>query len=103
MDYIKRETILNALSELKNSTPFMTDKELLETVKKKVERIPAADVQEVKYGKWVTATTGLAVSNKNYYCSVCHRMTPANAESKCCPNCGAKNGRTIIIYRVRVT
>lgn len=53
MDYIKRETILNALSELKNSMPFMTDKELLETVKKKVEKIPAEDVQEVKHGKWV--------------------------------------------------
>ena len=53
MDYIKRETILNALSELKNSMPFMTDKELSETVKKKVEKIPAEDVQEVKHGKWI--------------------------------------------------
>lgn len=55
---------------------------------------PAADVQEVKHGEWVTATTGLAVSNKHYYCSVCHRMTPANAESKYCPNCGAKMKRS---------
>lgn len=51
-------------------------------------------IEEVKHGEWVTATTGLAVSNKHYYCSVCHRMSPANAESKYCPNCGIKMKRS---------
>ena len=85
MDYIKRETILNALSELKNSMPFMTDKELLETVKKKVEKIPAEDVQEVKRGKWV-----YFYRFKKFVCLACGYEIKHKPDFKFCPYCGAK-------------
>ncbi len=46
--------------------------------------MPAADVQEVKHGRWVNIYGWV-------HCSVCHQEPPneSNIESNYCPNCGA--------------
>ena len=58
-----------------------------------INNLPAADVQEVKHGKWELIDE---CANKGVYCSNCHkkvyRAEYANqkVKSKYCPNCGAK-------------
>jgi len=50
--------------------------------------MPAADVQEVKHGRWLRP-----YSNKQYKkCSVCGREFSVNLpyDANYCPNCGAK-------------
>lgn len=52
-----------------------------------INEIPAADVVEVKHGKWEVRTVrGVAV----LYCSACGSSTDVIYEYMFCPNCGAK-------------
>ena len=62
-----------------------------------LDSIPAADVAEVRHGKWIgidssfwkpTHSSDIPVFRKTYRCSECRRRT-AIAENYC-PNCGAK-------------
>ena len=53
-----------------------------------VEKIPTADVQKVKHGKW-------DVKDLTPYCSICHRPSEyecdgVHSKPLFCPNCGAK-------------
>ena len=55
-----------------------------------VEKIPTADVQEVRHGKW-------DVKDLTPYCSICHRPSEyecdgVHSQPLFCPNCGAKMG-----------
>ena len=58
-----------------------------------VDRLPNADVQEVRHGKWELIDE---CANEGVYCSNCHkkvyRAKYANqkVKSNYCPNCGAK-------------
>lgn len=56
-----------------------------------VKRIPAADVVEVKHGKWIKNGQSFVYPHKfrNYSCSVCGYDIE---KTKCnyCPNCGTK-------------
>ena len=58
--------------------------------------IPAADVAEVRHGKWISLTE---CANEGVYCSVCNKKVykadyawsnkRIKARSNYCPNCGA--------------
>ncbi len=53
-----------------------------------VEKIPTADVQEVRHGKW-------DVKVLTPYCSICHKPSEyecdgVHSQPLFCPNCGAK-------------
>lgn len=53
-----------------------------------VEKIPTADVQEVRHGKW-------DVKDLTPYCSICHKPSEyecdgVHSQPLFCPNCGAK-------------
>jgi len=57
---------------------------------KQLDRVPTADVQEVKHGKWVEDNDGVtrcsncgAKANRNFYVNV-------QELSDYCPHCGAK-------------
>lgn len=53
-----------------------------------IERIPTADVQEVKHAKWLTYGFGLeAVA-----CSNCGAVYESGDSFRFCPKCGAKMG-----------
>lgn len=57
---------------------------------------PAADVQEIKHGKWIKMD--IIPDDVDYYCSECRnfidiaigRETPIDRDFFYCPNCGAK-------------
>lgn len=57
-----------------------------------VEKIPTADVQEVKHGRWTIRYEG-AYKRAKCYCSVCGKsngVAGRNQMRPYCPNCGAK-------------
>jgi rubrerythrin len=53
-----------------------------------IERIPTADVQEVKHAKWLTYRFGLEV----VACSNCGAVYEGGDSFRFCPKCGAKMG-----------
>lgn len=61
-----------------------------EFIKAIIDGQPAADVQEVKHGRWIS--NDLGGYKWAYYCSECGWVDgyPFNDRHKYCPNCGAK-------------
>lgn len=68
-----------------------------------IESVPAADVEEVKHGKWIWDPNGMDWGLGTWQCSECacrnnnlpmnNRINPlVFSGSKYCPNCGAKMG-----------
>lgn len=57
-----------------------------------IKKIPAADVQEVKHGKWGSCSYGTEfwgdATPKYYICSDCHMIN--GLYTRYCPWCGAK-------------
>lgn len=49
---------------------------------------PAADVVEVRHGRWERVDYGNGLYN--YHCSSCRHIPRENIRSNYCPNCGAK-------------
>ena len=59
-----------------------------EDIRDFIRKIPTADVQEVRHGKWV-------IKGLTPYCSVCHRPSEyecdgVHSKPLFCPHCGAK-------------
>ena len=73
-------------------TKIVYTKELdgMYALKTDIDAIPAADVQEVKHGRWIS--NELSGYKWAYYCSECAWIDgyPFNDRHKYCPNCGAK-------------
>lgn len=60
----------------------------LERVKSYIQKLPAANVQEVKHGRWVKEKTGVIA---RWGCSVCQNCYFLEEPSgRYCPHCGAK-------------
>lgn len=53
-----------------------------------IESVPAADVAEVKHGKWIEYLPVLRVGNLQIGCSECGLTN--DFKTSYCPNCGAK-------------
>lgn len=97
--YIKADTALKFINGCLEHEDKITDTEkaVLTGVKTCIERIPAADVVEVKHGRWIdkTWTTEDDWSCYNHHiviCSVCNKQFDyvINEKSKYCSNCGAR-------------
>ena len=59
-------------------------KKYIEEVKKYIDKIPTADVQEVRHGKW-----GKSIFAQDFFrCSLCSAVW--NRKFEYCPHCGAK-------------
>lgn len=62
-----------------------------------VDKIPAAEVVEVRHGRWMTTDA----YPHHLYCSVCYKTYAKNAKwvneldlpTNYCPNCGARMGK----------
>ena len=84
-EYIEREAALSAIKQAfeKGERPSLY-----------IKCIPAADVAEVRHGRWVSVQHKLA-----RVCSVCNRDEPykfADVDADVynyCPHCGAKMGK----------
>lgn len=96
-DYIDKAETLGIISTLYNSDPV--NNKILDKAHEAIVAIPAADVQPVKHGRWVTKKD--TASGEEYtICSCCEteiqwrdrhgvllRVDTLNAPY--CPNCGA--------------
>lgn len=79
-EYIEKNHLINTII---NSTALYNS-----TVLKLIKIEPAADVQEVRHGKWTEETYLLGTSN---FCSLCGRnYGMPHGKYNFCPNCGAK-------------
>lgn len=65
-EYIEREAFIEIL-ETKNDCEHYADKVCCDFAIRMVNLMPTADVQEVRYGKWVEQLDG------THYCSYCGR------------------------------
>ena len=98
--YIKREDAIDTVLDVYYNTPDIDlSGERLEAA---ILNIPAADVAEVRHGRWICINKGYG----EYECSVCHGMDSncsdyygihAVTEQEFCPSCGAKMDKEVII------
>lgn len=100
-EYIEKDVVINDIGELfticyetlpnEYGHHFIVEEEL-QTHLDFVRNLPAADVVEVKHGKWIWLTD---CTNEGLYCSNCHAKIsdhrPVKKKlSNYCSNCGAK-------------
>lgn len=52
--------------------------------------LPAADVAEVRHGRWSPVAFGIGICTTKYQCSVCKQDKYVDRPCKYCPNCGAR-------------
>ena len=80
-EYIERVTALNALIRALGYCQCANDV---------VTRIPAADVAEVRHGRWERVSTASGIISR-VRCSVCAGTQPLTFENMpYCPTCGAR-------------
>ena len=95
-DYIDRDAVI---SEIERREALMVgDKRIsVDAMKSFIKNRPAADVDPVVHGRWISLTE---CSNAGVYCSICHKKVYKEDYAWCnrknkvrssyCPNCGAK-------------
>ena len=93
-EYIKRDDALLAISyyPIENPEPDDIIQAVLETARKSIARINAADVSPVRHGRWIEYIE-IGAMNNHYECSDCHWKTPSFTiarDSNFCPNCSAR-------------
>lgn len=92
-EYIERERLVkhyeNCIDEVKNTNGITED---FEICLRALKNQPAADVAEVKHGKWEVVFDGNAKLYENMFeCSVCKTTHVGHPSvGRYCPNCGAK-------------
>ena len=78
--------IIDRMLKKENKEYGITDVSFaLERIKSYIQKLPAADVQEVKHGHWENSESPYVHSCK---CSVCKAYY--ETETNYCPRCGAK-------------
>ena len=84
-EYIEREATIDFV---KNNTPTLDKMTTIGCVERALYIVPAADVQDVRHGRWVQDF------DQDYYCSKCGAYPVSYVEDficpPYCPNCGAK-------------
>ena len=97
-EYIEREAVLERLAKVDMDTYYGFTAAVQFGVNHAIQCIkeaPAADVAEVRHGRWVWDTTGLYPKP---ICSRCgeepyRRSNHTSDLPKYCPNCGARMGK----------
>lgn len=96
-EYIEKDTALETTYEPFTMSMCMTVSECngmnraREIIFKQLRDIPAADVVEVRHGRWETVMLDherMGCRPTAHYCSECHQITWFRTFY--CPNCGAK-------------
>ena len=92
-EYIERE---DAVKHLKSRTgQFIDDvgkgwNAGIEASISYIEGLSAADVAEVRHGRWSPVAFGIGICTTKYQCSVCKQDKYVDRPCKYCPNCGAR-------------
>ena len=87
-EYIEREKALQLLN--KNS---ITKKITLAdgvSIYNTIEKIPTADVVEVRHGEWIAVSSSDMSTGKAFKCSKCQKMRYGVRLPPYCQECGAK-------------
>ena len=95
-EYIDKSAVIAKIDEfveINKAHGFPVDIFDMEMLKKRIERIPAADVAPVVHGRWV-------YHNFDTICSECRKSAifdewEQQAETEFCPHCGAKMGEEV--------
>ena len=87
MEYIEREKVLEIAKDNYYSDFHKSMADLI-SLRELLEDTPAADVVEVRHGRWI-------VKDLTPYCSVCYipsgyECDGVHSKTLFCPNCGAK-------------
>ena len=93
-DYIKREDALvlvqpDVMADEKAAITIATAKSLIRNL---LARVPSADVEPVRHGRWETRPTGMVTdTGPEYkaYCTVCNEPNK-QYQPPFCPHCGGK-------------
>lgn len=79
VEYIEREALIKFV---KQNTPDINGETTIECVERAIRAMPAADVVEVRHGKWIE-------DYEFFKCSECGYLADYRL-SNFCPDCGAK-------------
>lgn len=96
-EYVEREALSNFILGLTIVDPMVA--QYADAVLMHIQQAPAADVVEVRHGKWIEYETSSYagtddfgepkwVPKKFFRCSICRKGTAVR--SHFCPNCGAR-------------
>lgn len=87
-DYINRDSVLNTIHRFRG----YIDEDMEWRMKFAINKIPSADVVEVKHGKWISNGESDSNGNAQYECSNCHAGDEhvVNVEVPYCWKCGAR-------------
>ena len=93
--YIDKFAAIEAVDELKSlvsQNPFRDELVItrLDQLRFRILLLPAADVQEVRHGKWIMHVSDLFPADSTRECDQCHEEQPLTCDDNFCPHCGAK-------------
>lgn len=96
-EYIEREAAEKVAEKYgcTNGSTIGIHSGLADCIAFEIAKIPAADVEPVRHGRWVmtvyvtTSKRGRVISNKKFSCSECGYGN-GRKTSNFCPNCGCK-------------
>lgn len=94
VEYIERNALIAEFKRLTLGENSLVERLFADGVYAVIETFPAADVVEVRHGRWMTTDA----YPHHLYCSVCYKTYAKNAKwvneldlpTNYCPSCGAR-------------
>ena len=95
-EYIERSSVMDALQDIPSGCIGEPCNVGLRYARAQIAAIPAADVVEVRHGRWIPSDMGGGEPDEAYICSECGEPwilidgTPAENNMRYCPACGCR-------------
>ena len=91
-EYIDREEVIKILEQydLSSGSTLGCHNGAIECAISEIEMLPAADVAEVRHGRWRWVAYDANPKIGNWHCTYCNRIPKSFQKEDFCPNCGAK-------------
>lgn len=91
-EYIDREEVIKILEQydLSSGSTLGCHSGAIECAISEIEMLPAADVAEVRHGRWRWVAYDANPKIGNWHCTYCNRIPKSFQKEDFCPNCGAK-------------
>nr|DAJ44310.1 MAG TPA: DNA-directed RNA polymerase [Caudoviricetes sp.] len=87
-EYIRRDAAMKAVASQYGACRSPAQNRMIDEIRNKIRRMPAADVAEVVHGQWISFLDGDHIMPERYYrCSRCGRVE-SRRQPYC--HCGAK-------------
>lgn len=92
-EYIRRDAAMKAVASQYGACRSPAQNRMIDEIRNKIRRMPAADVAEVVHGRWIDGAEDFTCGNHNAECSICRCYVSwdgCDEDFNYCPNCGAK-------------